>query len=697
MTDLATINPDMEAEGDDRSRRPTLEEILATENVADLLGDEELGRIANRCSQEFEYDWASAQEWRESYKRWMDIALQVRKAKTFPWAGAANIKLPLLTSAAIQFNVRAAPVIINESNLVKGRVLGPDPDGKKQARAERMGQHMSYQLLYEMADWVEETDKLLLMLPIVGTVMRKTYHDQIEAANVSEMIPADDFVINYWAKSLKTAPRFTHILRRYPYQVEENIRSGLWYEVEIPTQTTEKDASETAPVEFLEQHCRMDLDGDGYPEPYVVTLLKEQPKVVRIAACFDEKGIKRNARTGLVSRIARVEYFTKYSFMPSPDGSFYAVGFGKLLDDITAAADTVVNQALDAGTLQNAQGGFIGSGINIKSGNMKFVLGEWKRVDVTGGTLRENIVPLNLPGPSQVLFNLLELLINMGEKITSSSDALSGQSPASEQPTTLLARIQQATKVLTGVFKRVHRAFGGEARILRRLNKENLEEDVYFALTDEMKGSITAQDYRDDDLDVVPVSDPESINDAEKAAKVEALMIYRGDPLINQKEIAQRYFEATGQRDIAKLFEVPAPPPDPKILIEGARLSLDKMKFDAQYDKDKGSAADQLMAAAEKAFALGLMEDAAMFAGAARKLAMESSQYTLETPNGAQQPTDGAGDMGGMDGPGGDAGLLPPPSGPAGQPDPGMGIGPEAVGGGPGGGDELAPAPDLVG
>src|SRR3546814_12286024 len=112
-----------------------------------------------------------------------------------------------------------------------------------------------------------------------------------------------------------------------------------------------------------------------------------------------------------VIRIDRKSYFVKYGFIPSPDGSFYDIGFGSLLDDITASIDTTLNQLMDAGALQNAQGGFIGAGVNMRSGDLRFRLGEWKRMDVAGGTLRDNIVPLNLPGPPAVLFNLLELQI----------------------------------------------------------------------------------------------------------------------------------------------------------------------------------------------------------------------------------------------------------------------------------------------
>jgi chaperonin GroES len=116
--------------------------------------------------------------------KWLDMAMQVRETKNFPWPNASNVKFPLLTVAAIQFQARAYPAIVDGSNLVKGRVLGPDPQGEKRERADRIGAHMTWQLLYRMPGWEEETDRLLLMLPIVGCVFRKTYFDSIANSNV---------------------------------------------------------------------------------------------------------------------------------------------------------------------------------------------------------------------------------------------------------------------------------------------------------------------------------------------------------------------------------------------------------------------------------------------------------------------------------------------------------------------------------
>lgn len=666
--------------------------LMEADSLIDLLDDNELTRIGSKCLDGFEADLASrsagdeGDTWEDRYQRYLDIAMQVRKAKTFPWPKASNIKIPLLTSAAIGFQARAYPAIVDGSNLVKGRVLGADPDGMKRQRADRIGEHMTWQLLYNMPGWEEDTDRLLLQLPIVGCVFRKTYYDVVQKRNVSKTVTALDFVINYWATSIEDAPRYTHVLRFYPHEVEERFRSGIWCKVPMPVTQDEKDDSETAPVEFLEQFCRLDLDDDGYPEPYVVTLCRETGDVVRMECCYDVDTVTVNERTHEIVRIDPKRYFTKYGFIPSPDGSFYDMGFGALLDDITAAIDTTVNQLLDAGALQNAQGGFVGSGVNMKAGALRFNLGEWKRMDVTGGTLRENIVPLNLPGPSAVLLNLLELLISQAEKITSSSDALTGTSTSTEQPTTLLARIEQATKVMTGIFKRVHRNFGQELIILFGLNRDHLDEKAYYALTD-APGQIGRADYQDKDIDVVPVSDPTMINDAQRAVKAQALLQFNGDPLTNQVEIRRRYFEGTGQNNIDELMKVPPPQPDPALAKDAAELANKRDDTLAKIRASNATAAAQLMSAAASAFTMDLTNDVATLAGAATRLGTDAADME---DNG--EPVDGPGGAGGMEGAPADAGVPQVPEGPPASPDGVMGSGPTdgagmAAGGEPAGFD----------
>jgi hypothetical protein len=205
-----------------------------------------------------------------------------------------------------------------------------------------------------------------------------------------------------------------------------------------------------------------DLDDDGYPEPYCVTVHKETRKVVRIKARFDADGVTTNAQ-GEVVRIEPLKYVTKYGFMPSVDGSYYDVGFGLLLEAINETVNSTINQLMDAGHLANTQGGFIGAGVSIKSGALKFAPGEWKKVEATGVDLKNSIVPLPIKEPSAVLFNLLGMLIEAAKEISATKDILTGETNQAQQPVgTTLAMIEQGLKVYTAIIKRVHRALKAE-------------------------------------------------------------------------------------------------------------------------------------------------------------------------------------------------------------------------------------------
>lgn len=552
----------------------TLQGILEADNVADLLDDAKLLEIGTKAVSEYEIDESSRKDWKARYDRAMKIAMQVREAKNTPWPNASNVKYPLVAVAAIQFQARAYPAIVDGSNLVKGRVIGPDPDGQKQNRADRVGRHMSWQLLFKMPGWEDDTDRLLLMLPIVGCVFRKTYYDKIAGTNCSTMIPADDFVVSYWAKSLESTPRYTHILRYYPYEVRERIRAGIWREV--PLDNDDKTNDEDSYGEYLEQFRLIDLDEDGYPEPYVVTLTKEGA-VARIVPCFDESGVIIGP-DGAVARIERKQYVVKYGFIPSPDGAFYDIGFGTILEDLNAAIDTTINQMLDAGALQNTQGGFVGSGINIKSGATRFKQGEWKRVDVTGGTLRDNIFPLALNGPSSVLFSLLQMLIQAAKDITATQDIMTGGAPTANTPaTTTLAQIEQGMKVMSAIFKRIHRSFRDELKILFDLNRMFLDEEEYFNLNDQT-AAVGRDDYQEKDLDVIPVSDPTMVSDIQKMARAQYLMQFFGNPMVNQQVVLRRALEAGGIPDVGELLNVEPPPPDPKLLLDGMKQQNEREK-----------------------------------------------------------------------------------------------------------------------
>ncbi len=571
----------------EKSPEDILNAYTELNNIADQLKDDELKEIGQLVVKEYKIDKESRVDWEKLNDEGLKLATLMKESKSSPWEGAANIKYPLIAQAAIQFNARAYPNIVQDNNIVKGRVVGKDNAGEKASRAERIGRHMSYQLSEQMDDWEAELDALLMTLSITGTEFKKTYYDPTINMNRSELISAENVVVNNKIKR-KTPIRITHVYELYLNEIKEWENDGRFLVIDYSTSDASEEHDindEDAPHTFLEQHRWLDLDDDGYKEPYIVTVHQKSEKVVRITARFDVDGIKKDS-SGKVVRITPVEYFTKYIFLPSLDGTYYGIGFGSLLGHTNEVINTTINQLLDCGTNQNTGGGWVSSKVKLtsggKGGTMSFMPGEYKEVNASGDDIRKSIVERTLPVPSPVLFNILKFLVNSGERLASVTEVLTGQQTLANVPaTTTLALIEQGLKPMVAVFKRVHRSLGDEFRKLHRLNRLFLDEQTYYTVLDESQ-AIARADYDDDDCDVVPVSDPQNMNDSLKKIKAEAILQFAGHPKFNDMEIYKYYMESLQIPDVEKyLVEGDVkPPPDPKIVIEGQKLEIEKYKLD---------------------------------------------------------------------------------------------------------------------
>lgn len=565
------------------------------DNLLDVVDEKLIEGLGQKVLREYEIDDISRADWKERMKEASKLAMQVVESKTYPWPDASNIKYPLMTTAAIQFAARAYPAVVPATNPVKVKVQGKKSD-EKQAKADRVGTHMSYQLLEEMEEWDEDTDKLLHILPIMGFVYRKTYFSKLLRRNVSEMVLPDKVVVNYYAKSLERTPRITEEIELYPNEVRERELSGIFKDQDLP----KPDGDDVdAPMKFLEQHRSLDLDDDGYDEPYIVTVHKDSGKVVRIQARFEPEGVFYN-RKQEITRVEPVHYYTKYAFLPSLDGSFYDIGFGILLTPINEAINSSVNMMLDAGHLQNVGGGLIANSLRIRGGTLRIGPGEYKQVAVPGGmNMQTAVYRFEHPGPSRVLFELLGMMIEAGKEIGSVKDALTGEATGPNEPVgTTLARIEQGLKVFTAIYKRVFRSMKREYRKIAMLNAVYLNPETYFMFHDE-QGVVGPQDYDLADLDITPVSDPASVSDMQKIHRGQFLMPFAEDPEMNGREIKQRVFESIGIQDIEDLWAKEDPPPPPALIekmhqskmdeanleIEQRRLAMDGEKLLAEMAK----------------------------------------------------------------------------------------------------------------
>jgi len=565
-----------------------IQEIVQNTNVAASLDEDTLTKIGNDVVEGYNDDKQSRSEWEKKAKEYFELALQVAKEKSFPWPKASNVKFPLVSIAAMQFGARAYPTLVpSTGKIVQMRVLGKDPDGEKFKRAQRVSTHMNYQLTVQMEDWEEDYDKLLIMLPIIGVAFKKTYYDSSLRRNKSCLVLPQNLVVNYWTKSLEESFRITEVLYLTRNQVKERQLQDIYLAdvdlgdpvLEVDTDNEKRDlkpvkVDQSTPYKILEQHTYLDLDDDGYFEPYIVTVDYHTAKVLRIVPRFKQENIDTNVDGDVVS-IKPDHYYTKFPFFPNPDGSFYDLGFGHLLGPINEAVNTLINQLVDAGTIRNLQAGFVGKGIQIRKGEQRFQPGEWKQVNAIGDDLRKQIVPLPSNEPSKVLFELLGLLIQSGKELASIAEIFVGKMPGQNTPAyTTKETVEQGMKLFTAIYKRVYRAQTKELKKLYELNRYYLDPQEYVSVLDE---PIQQSDYDAPPDDLIPAADPSASSNTEKMAKVEALAQLLPLGTINPMALTMRWLEALDETQPEQLIIPPEQQqqkPDPKVEAERAKTQI---------------------------------------------------------------------------------------------------------------------------
>lgn len=596
------------------------EAAISAPNLCDRFSDDDLKRIGEECWQGYDADQRSRSTWLKRNEAGMNLALQMSEEKTFPWPGCANVAFPLVTIAAMQFHARAYPAIVSGDKIVKVAVFGDDPEGTFTATADRIGTHMSWQLMYQDRAWEEQEDKAIFNLSIVGTNFKKSYYSAQHGHNVSELVLAKNLVMNYWAKSVEDCVRKTHIVPKFRNEVYENVVRSTWRDclkeswytstpaVRSTSQQTDRQQGITPPAPddatsfvFLEQHVWLDLDDDGYAEPYIITFEERSKYVVRIVTRFEsEKDIERivaGKYAGKIIKITATEYFTSSLFIPSPDGGIYGIGFGVFLGPMNEATNSLVNMLLDSGTMQTTAGGFLARGAKIRGGVYAASPFEWKRVDSTGDDLRKSIFPLPVNAPSDVLFQLLSLLINYASRVAGTTDITVGENPGQNTPAqTTQTMVEMGQKIYTAIFKRKWRSSKEEFRKLFKLNGR------YLPPGQPQVGGATREDYQVGADSVCPVADPNVTS--ETASLQRAITLKQAaatTPGYDHDAVERRFLSALRIEAPEAVFKGTAgapPPEDPKVTLEKLKgqnaqqlaqlnLQFEQQKFAAELMEEQ--------------------------------------------------------------------------------------------------------------
>lgn len=615
------IDADLETPDDIASEAPTGRDILeiakTSGDISGMFSASELSIIGSDVVRDYELDLSSRKAWEKRAKEALASASQEaeRADKTYPFPLASDVKYPILTVAALQFQARAYPAIFKGDEVVqikivgsdKGRpmrgpdgaaVAGPDgapqwevPPGMKAKRATRVKDYMNVCIAYRMADWEADTDAMLLQLPIVGCGFRKLWWDSKKGRPCAAFVPALRLVVPNDAKSLETAPRVTEeIPDMFPFQIRQKMRAGFFREVTLSPLTED----EEAPRPLLEQHRYLDLDDDGLDEPYIVTVDQETRQVLRIEANFSPESLDGDPETGRLDSIEPGKFYVKYGFIPHPEGKFYDIGFGHLLAEITPVIDTAINQMIDAGHAQIAGGGFIAGGVRLQgngqSARLEFRPGEYKVVNSAAGPLKDAIWERTLPSPDTVLMSLLDLMLGAARDIAAIKDVTSGDASNNGQVGTTLALIEQGLAVFTAIYKRLYRGLRAEFQLLYdnlgSYGDERTAADYMRVLDD--PDAVFRADFNAEDMDIRPVSDPTSVTRMQKMARAQFLAGLRGTGF-DDAEINRRILEAADIEDQDKLLppKPQGPPPEMVAQLEELKAKIAELQSKAALNNAK--------------------------------------------------------------------------------------------------------------
>lgn len=554
-------------------------------NLAAHLNEKELDRIGKEVIEDFESDEQSRAEWLEKHAKWLRLYYQTDEPVNRPWQGSSDESLPMLAEGCNQFHARAYPALFPNELAFKGKPSGKVTAEDRQ-RADRIGKHISWQLMVRDKSYVEKKDALLLAIPLHGSYFTNAYYHPLRKIRLCiDNVRPNDLVLPYGTgpRELEEIDRKTQIvwMSQNDTRIYERegyfVRAGDIYEererdeVDIAHDdaqglTPPDEAERTGECKILQQQRLLDLDKDGIREPYTVWVDVQSEKVLRIAVRYevDSDGMPADEERP-------VETYTHYQYLPNPDG-IYALGLGHLVGQLNSAVNKLLRQQVDAGSLQNSMAfsGFINEATGLAGGEIELSFGQWKKVH-GDGKMNELFFQPRVSEPSQTLFSVLELALARGDRLQMVTEALTGQTDKVLQPTALMALIEQGLQPFTAVYERVWRAIGRELDKVFRINRLYMPDEEYFTVNEFIGPMSIARDDYKDDLQVVPIADPKRATEQQKLAKSEAEYQFgMTNPLVLQSQqhiynLSRRRAEAIGVDDVEAILPAPGE-------IEGIRI-----------------------------------------------------------------------------------------------------------------------------
>jgi hypothetical protein len=549
-----------------------VEEYRHDANLAEVLDDDVLGELSSDLRAKFRDDVESREDWEEAIAKGLGLLGINYEDRSEPFLGASGVTHPLLSEAVTQFQAQAYKEMLPSGGPVKTQILGA-PTQETEAQAQRVEDFMNYQVTEVMEEYDQDTDQMLFYLPLTGSTFKKIYFDETKQRAVSKFVPAEDMVVPYSASDLRTAERVTHVVRMSYNDIRKLQVAGVYRDVEL---SEGSDAEGEGAIQeradellglrpnysddsytLLECHVDLDLEGfedmdiQGNPSgimlPYIVTLDQNSGKVLSVVRNFREQDPLKRKR----------QYFTHFKFLPG--FGFYGFGLLHTIGGLSRAATSILRQLIDSGTLSNLPAGFKARGVRIRNDDEPLNPGEFRDIDVPGGDLKNSIIPLPYKEPSATLAQLLGVVVDSGRRFAQVADAKIADVNSQAPVGTTVALIEQGSKIISSIHKRLHYAQKQEFRMLSEIFSENPVPYPYFV------GNVppeTMQADFDGRVDILPVSDPNIFSMAQRLSLAQTqLQLAQAAPQIhNVHEAYRRMYDALDIKNIDAILPAPKQP-----------------------------------------------------------------------------------------------------------------------------------------
>lgn len=544
-------------------------------NLAEILDDSVLGMLSSELRDKVDDDKESREDWEEAIAKGLKLLGVNYEERNEPFLGASGVHHPLLSEAVTQFQAQAYKEMLPAGGPVKTQIIGA-ATRVTEDQAQRVKDFMNYQITEIMEEYDPDTDQMLFYLPLTGSTFKKVYFDAGKQRAVSKFVPAEDLIVPYSASDLNTAERVTHVVRMTENELRKLQVAGVYRDIELQAGDEDDDSSirqtgnELQGVRpsygddvhtLLEIHTEIDLEGfedideggepTGVKLPYIVTLDEDSGQVLSVVRNYRQADPLRRKR----------QFFTHFKFLPG--FGFYGFGLLHTIGGLSRAATSILRQLIDAGTLSNLPAGFKARGVRIRNDDEPLAPGEFRDIDAPGGDLRNALMPLPYKEPSGTLAQLLGVIVDSGRRFAQVADAKIADVNSQAPVGTTVALIEQGSKIISSIHKRLHYGQKQEFRLLAEVFADNPMPYPYF-VGQNIPPEIMQQDF-DGRVDVLPVSDPSifSMSQRLSLAQTQMQLAAQAPQLHNQYEAYRRMYDALDVKNIDAILP-PPPPPAPK-------------------------------------------------------------------------------------------------------------------------------------